>query len=161
MSDEAIPSQWLPVLEQRFEPGASLRDMALQIGMPHPTFIRVLKGKTSHRSIERVAAFLRIPVEQVYELRGETPTLPYSPPERSRHLSTTQRIAVDAVINAMLESVADQIADDKPDNVTALHPRSQGAATWGNAGPPPPVEEADAASRRRKKSDPPEDHPNE
>ncbi len=98
-----IPHQWQTILEDRFGP-VSLREMARQIGMPHPTFIRALKGKTSHATIARVAQHLHLTTSEIYELRGEPAGDPYQPPEQSRLLTASQRAAVDAVINAMLEN---------------------------------------------------------
>lgn len=96
------PLQWVPVLEAAgFH---SARRFGEELGVAPQTALRLLHGEpTSRDTIEAAATLLGVSVEKIRELRGERALPPFRLPPEADHLTQRQRVAVVAVVRAMLE----------------------------------------------------------
>lgn len=81
----------------------SLRGLSRRTGVSPETIRRLFWAEVSDATVRKVADALRVKPARIYELRGETPVIPFELPEAASRLTEKQRGAVLSVIYAMLD----------------------------------------------------------
>ena len=128
-------TEW-PVLVKRAG-YSSLRDFASKIGIAHTTVSKTFHGQTrpSDETARAIAQALNMSTVEFWERMGERPTTPFELPSKARHLSFSQRQAVLAVVNGMLEGREDLAADEDAGSHAATSNESEsGAKAAGRLG---------------------------
>lgn len=126
---EQVPDHWLPYFEKLgVEPNRrSFREVARRAGVDVGRIRRGMRGEgTSDRTIEILAEVFGISIAEVQQLRGEQPAEPFELPFEARYLTRTQRDAVRAVVQGMLEGRS--LPDDMEAGDVGLATAQEGAA---------------------------------
>lgn len=110
----AIPAPWAALMDKAGI--TSIRELAKAAGLPSHNIINpvIMKGtKTADENMVKVAAALRVPVEELYRISSGVAARPLSLPIGTEKLSERQKNAVAELIRTMIEEKTDAGFVDK------------------------------------------------
>lgn len=116
----AIPAQWAALMDKVGI--TSIRELAKVAGLPSHNIINpvIMRGTTtSDENMTKVAAALKVPVEQLYQITSGVESRPITLPKGTEKLSERQKNAIAELIRTMIEEKDNAGIVDKKSPETA------------------------------------------